>query len=226
MWISFPMGVALMHDVSAKNIEFHIHAGKDKWHLQMPENAFLKRTLQWFFAIILVICIRYIFTFPYFYDKHNRMEMVHGINNQQTKYIYTSSQRAIVLNELLAASAGYVNKGDQVLAYDAMPMYYFMTETRPFMPNSTPLFYTSTRFSADLAESTRKTGLPVVVRQNIWTIHEGSGWPENIVELSPLQAPLNRERDLVFNSFLKDNGYTEVWTNKIFSIFIPPGLKK
>ena len=221
MWISFPMGIALLQNVVHKKFEIQISIGSQNWKLFITNEAFLKKVLLWFMAMILIICLRYIIEFPYFYDQHSRTEMVYQINSPNTRFIYTSKQRATALNELLASSEKYVKKGDVVLAYDAIPMYYFMTEAKPFMPNSTPLFYTSIQFSVDLQKSLVKSGLPVIVKQEIWTIHEGSGWPENIVELSPLEAPLNKLRDSTLNLFLSDHRYKKVWSNKIFSILVP-----
>ena len=60
--------------------------------------------------------------------------LVHPIQSPLTQFVFTSRERATVVNELLAESAKYVTRGDYVLAYDEMPMFYDLTHTR----NGTP----------------------------------------------------------------------------------------
>jgi hypothetical protein len=222
MWINFPMAIAMLNEMSGKDAEINFRVGNFSSDIYISRNSYLKNVLRWMGIFILVICIRHLFVFPYFYDKHYRTEMVYGIQSANTRFIYTSKKRAEAINGLLSASKGYVRKNDNVLAYDAIPMYYFMTETRPFLPNSTPLFYTSPQFDTDLKFAVKASGLPVVVRQKIWLVHEGSGWPEKTVDLGYEQAALNKGRDNTFNNFLNENHYREVWSNEVFAILIPP----
>ena len=176
-------------------------------------------------AVILVLCLHRLFVFPYFYDRHSRMEMTYGIGNANTRFIYTSKARASAINELLDASHKLIKKGDPVLAYDAIPLYHFMTETRPFLPNSAPMFYTNQQFEAELAMAVKKEGLPAIVQQKIWTIHEGSGWPEDIRQNNNMEETLNNKRNLAFYQFLKANDYEVAWSNEVFRILVPTDKK-
>ena len=220
MWISFPMAMGMLSTMTNHDIELNYKIRDVSENRILFESSFLKKSMFWLGSVIIILCVRHIFVFPYFYDRHNRTGMVYGIHSPNTRFIYTSAARAKALNELMEASNKYIKKGNSVLAYDAIPMYHFMTETRPFLPNSTPLFYTTTQFNADLQESAVSKGLPIVVRQNIWMVQEGSGWPEKVVKVIDAQEALNIERDRIFNNFLATNHYQEVWTNKIFSILI------
>ncbi len=223
LWINFPMAVAMLCRLAGKDCEFSVRIGRDSWNLFINRNAYLKKTLQWSAAMILALCLHHIFVFPYFYDKHFRTEMTHAINSPATKYIYTSRGRATAINEMLAASNKFIAKGSSVLAYDAIPMFHFMTGTRPFLPNSTPMFYTNQQFANELNRAVGNQGLPVIVQQKIYTIHEGSGWPEDVVENSNLQGAVNDKRNLIFNNFLASNNYREAWSNNVFRILVPPG---
>ena len=224
-WINFPMAVAMLGKLAGKDLEFNSRVGREAWELFIQRDTFIKSVLQWMAAVILVLCLHRLFVFPYFYDRHSRMEMTYGIDNANTRFIYTSEARASAINELLQASHKLIKKGDPVLAYDAIPLYHFMTETRPFLPNSTPMFYTNQQFEAELAMAVKKVGLPAIVQQKIWTIHEGSGWPEDIRQNNNLEETLNNKRNLSFYQFLKANNYEVAWSNEVFRILVTSDKK-
>ncbi len=225
LWISFPMAMKLLHNLFSRDITFDVKWGNVKATRIMLEESFLRKALLWMGTVIVIICIRHIFTYPYFFDKHNRMSMFSGINSENMRFIYTSEGRARILNELLAESEKYVKKGDPVLAYDAFPMYHFMTETKPFLSSSAPLYFTTGHFENEMRRAVEKSGLPVVIRQKIWMVHEGSTWPEIIYTGENLQDGLSKGRNEIFDQFLKVNNYEETWSNQVFSILLP-GRKK
>jgi hypothetical protein len=68
--------------------------------------------------------------------------------------------------------------------------------------------------------------LPVVVRQKVKTVHEGSKWPEEIVIGDYFTNEKNIGRNDYFNEFLHKYQYQEVWSNEIFAILVPPGKAK
>jgi hypothetical protein len=224
-WINFPMAVSMLGKLAGKDLEFHFRAGRDGCDLFIQRNTFFKRMLHWMAAVILVLCLHQLLVFPYFYDRHYRMEMTYGIDNANTRFIYTSKARALAINELLEASHKLIKEDDPVLAYDAIPLYHFMTETRPFLPNSTPMFYTNQQFEAELAMAVKRKGLPAIVQQRIWTIHEGSGWPEDIRQNNNMEETLNNGRNLAFYQFLKTNNYEVAWSNEVFRILVPTDKK-
>ncbi len=222
LWINLPMAVSMLVKMAGKDIDFNVRIGRNFWNLFIQRNGYIRNALQWSSAVIVVICLHHIFVFPYFYDKHLRTEMTYSIDNPHMKFIYTSRARATAINELLAATDKYILKGSPVLAFDAIPMYYFMTNTRPFFPNSAPMFYTNQQFDSELSKAVSKNGLPVIVQQQIWTIHEGSSWPEVVVENNNLQETLNNKRNISFYNFITTNKYQLAWSNDVFRILIPP----
>jgi hypothetical protein len=141
------------------------------------------------------------------------------VENKYLKGIYTSKERANTVNELLNESAKYVKKNDYVLAYDAMPLYHYLTETRPFMYNSWPGEYLQDAFQNKLKESLQdRKKLPVVIKQKLNTLN--SKWPDNVNEIYS-ENKENLPRNLCINIFLRNYHYRKVWENVAFEIFLP-----
>jgi hypothetical protein len=138
------------------------------------------------------------------------------------KGIYTSKERAASINELLSESAKYIKPNDYVLAYDLIPMYHFWTETRPYIRNPCPWFYTSAVFERELNLSMSKSlPIPVVVMQTVLTIGDGSKWPEAKLKDDYSKWDRNKGRNEVMNNFLAEHNYKTVWQNETFKIMVP-----
>jgi hypothetical protein len=85
------------------------------------------------------------------------------------------------------------------------------------------MFYSTELFSTEMEKATANKALPVIIKQNINTIHEGSRWPEEIVIDNYFNDERSLGRNTYFNEFLTRHQYKEIWTNEIFSIYLPPG---
>jgi hypothetical protein len=173
------------------------------------------------FAVLLLVfaCLLHAYFYPYF-DKRNRMKMTHSIDNSRLKGIFTSEERATSFNQLLAESEKYVKPNDYVLAYDCMPMYHYVTRTRPYIKNSWPYLYSARTFSQELMFAKAHTKvLPVVVMQTIKTIGSGSDWPTEPLTYDIEWLERNKKRNEYLQQFLNENGYKEVWNNGVFKIF-------
>ena len=151
------------------------------------------------------MCLFFAYYYPYS-DLGNRLKMTYTINSKYTQGIYTTQDKAESINELLSISAKYVQKDDYVLVYHSFPLYYYMTETKPFLPNSWLKLYDSNTLKQKLAASLQTAiSLPVVIRQQ----------QENFGD------PLIREvKNNIINDYLNHYHYKEVWSNKDFRILI------
>ncbi|MEO6962309.1 MAG: hypothetical protein ABIY90_10090 [Puia sp.] len=166
-----------------------------------------------FLTLIYILSVCYYY--PYF-DRNNRMNMTAAIPNEHLAHIYTGPERARTVSELLAASARYVKPDDFVLAYDCLPMYYYLTDTRPFMHNSWLWLYDDAVFKNELEKSLRETHIcPIVIMQKRSTI--ANNWPLNEKE----NYQFRKQTLACMYSFLKDYQYREVWENDFFKIFVP-----
>ena len=166
-----------------------------------------------YLTLIFILSVTYYY--PYF-DRANRAGMHFAIHNEHVEGIYTTERRAGVINELLDQSAHYVKADDYVLAYDCLPMYYFLTDTRPYMHNSWVWLYDDGIFRQELYKSLQETHIcPVVIMQKRSTI--GNNWPENYKEdykFRPLALAYLQD-------FMKTYRYKQVWENDFFKIYIP-----
>ncbi len=221
MWISFPIAADYIYAVKKITNKMEYETENSKSAAWLILNSRQLRNIQLgTLAAIIFLCIHHIFTYPYFYDYHKRSEMTYQVANKNMRHIYTSKERAESINELLTESSKYIKEKDYVLAYDAIPLYHFMTETRPFLNNPSPMFYSTELFSVEMEKAIKKRPLPVIVRQKIKTVHEGSKWPEEIVNFNEEDIERSTGRDNYLREFIKLHNYKEVWSNKVFSILV------
>ena len=170
-------------------------------------NGFIFLTLTY----ILSVCYLY----PYA-DRGSRLKMKYEINNERASRIYTSSEKAETVNELLSETAKYIKPDDYVLAYDGLPMYYFLTNTRPYMRNSWLWLYDSYIFKKELEKSMQETHIcPVVIIEK----------RSKRINSRPGSVAVNDSfRDLTYGylqAFLKEYQYRQVWENDFFRLFVP-----
>jgi hypothetical protein len=226
MWLSFPIAIDYLLSIKSIDADFKFQTAHATASPKIViSNNQMRLIMKGGLVIILFLCVYHIFNYPYFYDHHRRTEMVHGIDNKNMKHIYTSKGRADAINELLTTSSSYMKKDDYVLAFDAIPMFHFMTETKAFLKNPCPSFYSTGIFTDEMNNAIENKPLPVVVRQKVKTAHEGSKWPEEIVINDYFTEEKNIGRNEYFNSFLQKYQYEEVWSNEIFAILVPKGKK-
>jgi hypothetical protein len=224
MWLSLPLAIDKISSLNYSNIRVHLKANRKNSDFTIGWTKEDLNILYTGMIFLLVLLPMYqLYKKPYFYDYHNRSTLTAPIDNKNTRMIYTSEARAQKVNELLKESGRHVKPGDFVLAYDAIPMYHFLTETKPYLRNPAPMFYTTGIFDIEMKHAQRSLNLPVVVMQQIKTYHEGSSWPEQVVVGDYFTNDRSAGRNAIFNQFLKDNAYRQVWTNGIFAIYLPPG---
>jgi hypothetical protein len=171
----------------------------------------------YFIALCLAACIHFSYFYPYF-DMSKRIKMFSGIENKFTSGILTTNKRATAINELLVESSKYVTKNDFVLAYDCIPMFHFLTETRPYMPNSWPWLYLPETFDIELNKAFNNQGKPrIIVLQKMSTL--SNDWPDNKFTVDIKNSP-DLKRDSILGDFMAKNNYQKVWENDIFEIQI------
>ena len=224
MWISFPMALDYVSKFLWINLKLETDTNARPTHiftiLSLNRISAFRNSI---ICIFTVASLYNVVRYPYLCDKHSRWEMRYSVDNQFMWGVFTSKGRARDLDELLKASAKYVKPADTVLAYDCMPMYHFMTQTRSYVRNPCIWFYTTDMFQKELtlAEAS-KNHLPVIVRQLIKTTGEGSAWPEIRPQTDYLQFPRNQGKNKILNEFIQRHHYSEVWHNDDFAILVPP----
>jgi hypothetical protein len=177
---------------------------------------------------VLILSIFSCLYFTYYYphsDWQNRKDMHYAVDNNRMRFIYTSKERAELIDQLLVASSKYVKAGDHVMAYDCIALYHYMTNTKPYVRNPWPWLYLSNTFKKELETAEANNNkLPVIIMQTGSTlVDDASYWPQRRSPTDYLQNPTNIDRNKIMNEFIADHNYHEVWSNSYFKILIPPG---
>jgi hypothetical protein len=223
MWLSFPIAVEYISGLYRKNM---LEGVKPSSKIEVLKFVFQSRLFRAIFLILISLitaaCIYNVIRYPYLCDRHQRKDMRFSIDNRFMRGIYTSAGRAKALNELLVASSKYIKPNDIVLAYDCMPLYHYMTESRSFVRNPCIWFYTTGLFSEELKYAEQKNrDMPVIVRQLIKTTGEGSAWPEDIPAENYLNFKRTQGKNKILEGFEKRHQYQRVWNNGEFEILVP-----
>jgi hypothetical protein len=223
LWIAFPLAIHTLSTTGFLDFTAKITTGKNRYAFRITyTGAYQKAAMGVAFVVIGMACLYRVVVYPYLCDMHSRLEMTHSVDNKFMRGIYTSKARAGMITELLDASSGYIKPNDIVLAYDCMPLYHFMTETRSYVRNPCIWFYSSSLFLSELgAAQERHKELPSVVRQLIHTTGEGSGWPENAPKEPYSLLGRNQDKNKYLDDFLNRHHYERVWTNGAFEILMP-----
>ncbi len=215
IWIIVPITIDYMLNIRSLSSRVVVSENSQHSYEQVIDTKHMNglRYATIYLTLIYILSVTYFY--PYF-DRSNRALMHFEVHNEHVKGIYTTESRAKVINELLTQTALYIKPEDYVLAYDCIPMFYYLTETKPYMHNSWPWLYDNATFKEELFKSLRETHIcPVVIMQKRSTI--GNNWPDNYSENYTFRPQALAD----MNDFLKINQYSQVWENDFFKIYIP-----
>ncbi len=166
---------------------------------------------------IITIGIILFGTFYYTYCEQNGKNNLHfSLESSLAHGVFTSKERADDINELINESQNFIKKNDYVLAFDWMPMFHFLTETRPYLYNIGISHYSGEELSEYFEKSLdEKKILPVIIRQKIdmW-----GNWPRDTPKN---YHEMENERNRWLNNLLLAHNYKMVWENNSFQILIP-----
>lgn len=156
-----------------------------------------------------------------YFDGGSRLEKTYVIKSDMAKHIYTTKERADIVNDLLVNLDDFVDDDDYLLAYDKIPMIHFLTKTRPYVHNPWPWIYDSSSFERHLKRGENEIDvLPIIVQQKFETIVDFEE-PVNdyMAEGKVNDSRYNAGRTKAMNDFIKRNDYTIVWSNSHFNIY-------
>jgi hypothetical protein len=215
IWIMVPITVDFLLNIRALSSRVVVSENTQHSYEQVIDVKYMTGLRNACIYLTLIFILSVTYYYPYF-DRSDRSKMRYTINNEHMAGIYTTERRAKVINELLVQSAQYVKPEDYVLAYDCIPMYYYMTDTKPYMHNSWLWLYDDKIFKQELYKSLQETHIcPVVIMQKRSTI--GNNWPDNYTE----NYTFRPEALGYMQDFLKTYQYRKVWENDFFRIYLP-----
>jgi hypothetical protein len=215
LWLIFPVTIYYINRITDSDFKFNISNKYSPIVFVVPKLSlhFLKNIC---ISVIIIMSLYYAYFYPYF-DLNNRKDMHYSVNNRYLRGVYTSESRAEAIQQLLEESTKYVKKSDYVFAYDCIPLFHYLTETRPFLYNSWPWTFYPEIFKDVINKSVKDIPyLPVVILQKVNTL--GTNWPDNPIYT---KTENEKERGIVFTNFLNKYGYKKVWGNVAFDILLP-----
>ncbi len=224
LWITFPIAFDRIAKASFVRSSFSLDILQKSYAFSMFVNEKqLMEVKRIVLMLSLIVCARYTYDFPHS-DWEKRTEMRYSVNNKHMKGIYTTKERAEILDQVLQASSKYVHPDDYVMAYDCFPLFHFMTETKPYSRNPWPWLYQSNTLKKELeVASANNTRLPVIIMQTVLTLGNGKDWPATKIQQDYSKLPINYDRNEVMEDFIKIHKYQEVWSNGYFKILLPAG---
>ena len=180
-----------------------------------------------FYNLVVVVLMSYFTVKAYnvfngaYYDPGSRLKKIAKVNNDLSKGIYTTERRAEIINEALGQLRGLIKPGDYLLAYDKLPMFYYLTQTKPYAYIPWIWSYDSYTFKRQLKRAEGEIDiLPVVIHQKFETMFAFSDPIPDYLDENREDNYLNRVKShKVFKEFLSRNGYKVVWENAYYSIY-------
>jgi len=158
-----------------------------------------------------------------YFDKGSRLDKTYTVNSKLSKGIFTTKRRADIINETLLELNKHVKQDDYLLAYDNIPMFNYLTKTKPYMYISWVWVYDSETFKKQINRAESEIEIwPVVLQQKFRTIGYFSEPVSDYMSESKEETYIYKQgRTKAMNGFLKRNNYEIVWSNAYFNILKP-----
>lgn len=221
IWLAIPLFFYFISQL--KNIEITFKT-KYKIISKVISKNMIKY-LSFIFLMSYVTIKTYSISQEAYFDKGSRLKKTYKIHNKYTKGIYTTKERAEVINELLVNLEKYVKPNDYLFTYDKIPMIHFLTETKPYTYNPWIWIYDSYSFKKNIDRAEKEIDiLPIIVQQKFETIFSFSEPTENyltehIENDFRYNNGFDSERVKTMNLFILRNEYEIVWSNTHFNIY-------
>lgn len=171
-------------------------------------------------ALIAVCAVRMVAGGAYF-DGGTLLEKKSTVNAERAACVYTTAERAQVLNTMLKGIAPHILPGTTLMAYGSIPTINYLTYTHPYMGCSWPEQLSASMLSQKLEIAKELEGLPYILRQKFNTLGSQWGKPaETYLTDYGTQNTYQDNRKLqVLNEFLKKNEYKIVYEDSHFVLY-------
>lgn len=218
MWLAFPLSVSYISQLQELCINLNLNTYLSRNYLKLfikqSEMVFIRKILLVFFLSFALI-FSYRFTYR---DTSHRIDMHYNINHSKLQLVYTTKERAKVVEELLSELSKYVNKGDYLFTFEHISLLYYLSETTPYLYNSWPMLYQPIQFKEAIQRAiNEKKELPVIVRAKRST--SDVEWPNSGTGL--MRWGLDIENRKIMEYFIQIHHYNLVWQNDFFQILAP-----
>ncbi len=170
-----------------------------------------------FLVIMLVLGLMFQATNT-FREDQNRLHLDTGFSHESLKGIHSTPERVEAVDEVLIQIQRYSDSNDEVLMVNSIPLFYYLTETKPVY--GTPWAFQSSLESLKAKqESVEKRGEypKLLVYSKVDT--RDRYWPDtdNIAIKEDLE-----KYDYIRNKYINELNYSLLWENRAFAIYSKP----
>ncbi len=170
----------------------------------------------------IAVCAVRMVTGGAYFDGGPLWEKRYTIDNDRAAHIYTTRERADVLNTVLHGIEPHVKAGDTLMVYGSAPLINYLTHTRPYIGCSWVEQLSAPMLEKKLAYAP-KSGLPLVLQQKFNTL--GPYWSEPTANFGFDYGHQDTYRDnrklKVLNHFLERYGYHIIYEDTHFILYQP-----
>ncbi|MBR5684828.1 MAG: HAD-IB family phosphatase [Muribaculaceae bacterium] len=182
----------------------------------------MRRTRLAFPLAFIAVCAVRMVTGGAYFDGGPLWEKHYTVDIDRAAHIFTTRERADVINTMLKGIEPYVKPGDQLMAYGSAPLINYLTHTRPALGCSWVEQLSVAMLEKKLTYAP-KTGLPMVLQQKFNSL--GPYWSEPTENFNTDYGLQNTYRDNrkleVLNRFLDRYGYQVVYEDSHFILYKP-----
>jgi hypothetical protein len=150
-------------------------------------------------------------------DDNNRLELVEPFSHPSLKGTFSTSDRVKVVDELLYQINNYSNPGDEVLFLKRIPIFYYLTETKPAYGDPWPFLKSIDVISQKQSTLEEQDRLPKLVVFSKLD-NKKNRWPNS----SPDDKPDYMEKMEYMEKRYIELNYSIVWENEAFSMYLRP----
>jgi len=182
------------------------------------ENKYLKIIPSLVPSIIIIMLIFAIFfqSVNIYRDDPNRLHLNTTFESPQLKGIFSTPDRVKVTDELISVIKKETEPGDYILLLNGIPMFYYLTNTRPALGQPWIDLY-STDKVIQLEDERERRGeiIPVLfIYSKVSTADKF--WPDS--GSPPSERYQNTTRSMK-NRYIYDYHYSLLWENEAFTVF-------
>ena len=173
--------------------------------------------------VLIAVCALRMVTGGAYFDGGPLWEKRYTVDNPRAAHIYTTRERADVINTMLHGIEPHVKPGTVLMAYGSIPMINYLTHTRPYIGCSWVEQLSASMLEKKLAKAP-KIGFPLILQQKFSTL--GPYWSEPMenfrTSYGDQQNTYRDNRKLeVLNRFLEYGKYHVIYEDSHFILYQP-----
>ncbi len=173
--------------------------------------------------VLIAVCALRMVTGGAYFDGGPLWEKRYTVDNPRAAHIYTTRERAEVINTMLHGIEPHVKPGTELMAYGSIPLINYLTHTRPYIGCSWVEQLSASMLEKKLAKAP-KIGFPLILQQKFSSL--GPYWSEPMEDFrtsyGDQQNTYRDNRKLeVLNHFLEYGKYHVIYEDSHFVLYQP-----